>query len=115
MPADPNSLKIVKELNRPEVLFSLARVPNSSRLFVGSSSGKIFDVDPLAEKPEFKELSGHDSYVMGLALSGNRLISGGYDCRLIWRDIESGQLLRTVEQAHGKWIRGLALSPDGKL
>ena len=116
MSSDPNALKVVKELGRnQEVLFSIARVPNSHRLFVGSSNGKVYDVNPLAEKPEFKEFEGHQSYVMGLALCGNRLISGSYDCKLIWRDIETGQIVRTVENAHSKWIRGLTASPDGKL
>ena len=114
--ADPNALKLVKEIGRSqEVLFSVARVPNTSRLFVGSSNGKIYDVDPVAEKPEFKELEGHQSYVMGLELVGNRLVSGSYDCKLIWRDIETGQIVRTIENAHAKWIRGLTVSPDGKL
>lgn len=112
---DPNALKLVKELGRPEVLFSIARVPNTNRLFVGAASGKILDVDPLAEKPEFKELDGHTSYVTGLVLCGNKLISGSYDCKLLWRDIESGQVVKAVENAHAKWIRGLTQSPDGKL
>jgi WD40 repeat protein len=46
-------------------------------------------------------------------LSGNTVISGGYDGRLIWWDLERGQVIRTVADAHSRWIRCLALTPDG--
>ena len=59
MPTDPNQLKLAKELSRKEILLCIARVPNSNRVFVGTSDGKILDVDVLAEKPEFQELAGH--------------------------------------------------------
>jgi WD40 repeat protein len=42
------------------------------------------------------------------------LISGSYDGKLIWRSITvSGETTRTVE-AHSRWIRKLAVSPDGQ-
>ena len=113
MPADPNTIKKVKEVSRPEIFFSLARVPNSSRLFAGASDFAVYDFDVMDEKFEPKQLSGHGSYVTGTALAGNLLISGGYDGRLVWWDTESGEQVRTVE-AHQKWIRDVRLTPDGQ-
>ena len=112
----PTTLKVLKELSREEILLSLARLPNSTRLFVGASDGKVYDVDVLAEKPEWKALEGHSSYVTGVALAnGNQtLVSGGYDDKMIWRKVENGEVIRTVEAAHSKWIRKVIASPDGK-
>ena len=58
--------------------------------------------------------AGHDSYVTGLALAGTTLVSGGYDGRLIWWDIETRSQVRAVD-AHAKWIRNVAASPDGSI
>ncbi len=112
MTADPSNLKVAKEIGRSDILFSLARVPQSSRVFVGSSDAKIYDLDVMAEKPEPKELAGHDSYVTGVVLADRFLISAGYDGRLIWWNFETGEQVRTVE-AHKKWIRRTTTTPDG--
>src|SRR5688572_20907931 len=113
MPFD--SLKLLKDVGRQEILLSLANVPGSSRLLVGASDGNVYDIDPLAEKPEWKGLAGHNSYVTGVALAGELLVSGGYDCKLVWRKHESGEIVRELPDAHAKWIRKLVPSPDGKL
>ncbi len=51
MAADPTKLKKTKELSRRDVLFSLARMPDSGRVIVGSSDFKVYDVDLAAESP----------------------------------------------------------------
>lgn len=114
MPAEITKLTVVKEISRPEILLSLARVPNSSRLFLGASDGNVYEVDPLAEKPEFKPHAGHASFVTGLAIAGDCLISGSYDGKLIWRKLDSGEIVRTVDTAHARWIRKVVASVDGK-
>jgi WD40 repeat protein len=114
MPSKLDSLKSVKEIPNRDILFCLARVPASSRVFVGTSGFKVQEVDTAAAKPEFKDLGAHSSYVTGLALAGNTLISGSYDGRLIWWDIEQHKQVREVE-AHKKWIRDVVVSRDGKL
>lgn len=111
--ADPNRWKTVKELSRQDILFSVAHVPGTQRLFVGSSDGKVYDLDLSADKPASQELAGHTSYVTGLALAGSRLVSGSYDGRLIWWDIESRSQVRSVD-AHARWIRRVVATPDGK-
>jgi WD40 repeat protein len=112
MSADPNNLKIVKEISRREILLSVARQPDSSRLFIGSSDAKVYELDLAAEKQEPREFPGHEGYVMGVVLAGEHLVSGAYDGRLIWWDREQRQPRRVVE-AHTKWIRGVTITPDG--
>lgn len=114
MPADPTKLKVAKEVSRQDVLFHLARQPGTSRVFVGSSDFKIYELDLQAEKPEAKEIGGHTSYVTSVALAGTSLVSGSYDCKLAWWDAESGKSLRSVD-GHTKRIRMIVASPDGKL
>ncbi|MHB1425740.1 MAG: WD40 repeat domain-containing protein [Gemmataceae bacterium] len=106
-------MKITKEISIPGIAFALARVPGSSRLLFGSSDFKVYDLDLAASKPEAKALGEHQSYVTGLALAGKTAVSGSYDGRLIWWDIDARKQIRVVE-AHTKWIRKVASSPDGK-
>lgn len=112
---DPSKLKVTKNIGLNSVAFCVARVPNSQRLFFGSSDFKVYELDLAAEKPEPKAFNGegHQSYVTGLALAGNTLISASYDGRLMWWNTETKEAQRTVE-AHQLWIRGVRLSPDGK-
>ncbi|HEY7326654.1 MAG TPA: hypothetical protein VH592_03375 [Gemmataceae bacterium] len=110
--ANTEKLKVVKDLSRPEIVFCLARAPGSSRLIFAGSDLAIHDVDVAADKVEPKEIGKHGSYVTGLVLAGKSVISGGYDGRLVWWDLETRKQLRAVP-AHSKWVRKLALSPDG--
>jgi WD40 repeat protein len=112
MPFD--SLKLLKDLGRPEIFLSLANVPGTTRLLAGASDGNVYDVDPLAEKPEFKALPGHASYVTAVAVASGFVVSGGYDCKLVWRKIDGGEVVRETGNAHAKVIRKLVASPDGK-
>lgn len=112
MPTEIKSFKLLKDAGRQEIFLSLARVPNSSRMIAGASDGKVYDFDLLAEKIEFREFSGHTSYVTGVVVAGETIVSGSYDGQLIWRKLADGEQIRAHE-AHGKWIRKLAVSPDG--
>ena len=114
MLANSDAPKPVKELSRKEIVFGLARVPGSRRLVFGGSDFQVYDVDFAAEKPEAKALGGHESYVTGVAVAagGKRAVSGGYDGKLIWWDLEGGSKVRTVD-AHSKWIRRVIATPDG--
>lgn len=115
MPTDVNQIKVIKDIGRKEILLSIARQPQSNRVFLGASDGKIYVGDALAEKPEFTAWDAHSSYVTGLVLAaGGQLISGSYDGRLVWKNSETGESIRSVD-AHSRWIRRLAVSPAGKL
>jgi WD40 repeat protein len=118
MAADPTKLKKVQEHGTPGILFCVARAPESETLYAGSSDFKVYRFDLAAEKVEPKPLTGegHQSYVTGVALAGeqrDRLVSGSYDGRLIWWDVAGGEQKQAVE-AHGRWIRQVIASPDGK-
>jgi WD40 repeat protein len=110
--ADPEKFKSVKQLSRPDIVFALARKPHTGQVFCGGSDFSVYELDLEQPKPEPKELGRHDSYVTGLALSGSTLVSGGYDGRLIWWNADSRSMVRVVP-AHAKWIRRVAITPDG--
>jgi len=106
--------KSLKEHSRKEIFFCLARTAGSSRIFTGASDGNVYVLDPQAEKLEHVALAGHSSFVTGIAIAGDLLVSGGYDCKLLWRKLD-GQIVHAVEDAHGRWIRKVVSSPDGRL
>lgn len=109
----PEKLNNLKSVKLEGDLLSVARVPGTQRLFVGSNLGKIYDLDMAAENPEPVVVEAHVSYVSGLAVVGGHLISAGSDHRMIWWHLETHEQVRSVE-AHEKWIRNLAVHPDGK-
>ena len=113
--ANPEKLKVVKEIGRREAVFAMARVPGSRRLYFGGSDFAVHEIDLDEEKPEAKELGRHESYVTGLALAGAgaTLVSGSYDGHLIWWNTASRSQVRSVS-AHGKWIRNVVATPDGR-
>jgi WD40 repeat protein len=109
-----DQLKLTRTISRPGIFFALARVPETGRVYLGGSDFKVYETDLDQEKPDFRELGSHTSYVTGLALAGPAVVSGSYDGRLIWWDAEKRAPIRTVE-AHAKWIRGVAATRDGKI
>jgi WD40 repeat protein len=108
------SFKRLKELSRKEMVFVLAHVPGGQRVVFGGSDFGVYDVDLAADKPEPRKLGSHNSYVNGLAIAGQQVVSGGYEGRLIWWDRESGASVREVE-AHAKGIRDVAATADGAM
>ncbi|MEX0937740.1 MAG: PQQ-binding-like beta-propeller repeat protein [Pirellulales bacterium] len=110
--ADAPTLRSTKEIKRPQIFFCVARQPDGQKVFCGASDGKIYAFDLAEEKPEPAELVGHTSYVTGVTTAGDVLVSCSYDGRLIWWDVATGSILRTVD-AHPKWIRRVEASPDG--
>ena len=114
MPAHPDNLKQAKEVSRPEIVFSVARVPDSSRLYLACSDFKVYDIDLAAEKPEAVALGAHGSYVTGIALAGPHVVSGGYDGKLIWWNRDTRQQVRSVD-AHARWIRRVVATRDGSI
>lgn len=111
--SNPRNLRSVREISRRDILLSVARVPNTSRLLVGGSEGKVFELDAGKTQPTPRELADHGRYVTCVRLAGNTAISGSYDGRLIWCDIENRREIRTVD-AHARQVRYLAVSPDGR-
>lgn len=114
MPEEPPKFKIEKELAREDILLSLARVPDSEQIFLGSSDGNIYALDCSAEKLQPVTMPAHSSYVTGLALAGDRLISGSYDGHLIWWNPATREQQRKIK-GHDRWIREVQTSPNGRL
>ncbi len=112
--ANPENFKVVKQLARPDIVFAVARKPQTYQIYCGGSDFSVYQLDLDQAKPEPKELGRHDSYVTGLALAGTTLVSGGYDGRLIWWDIDSRSKIRDVA-AHSKWVRHVAVTHDGNV
>lgn len=108
-----DKVKVVKQLGRSEIVFAAARKPGTSLLFFGGSDFTVHSVDLAQGNPQVKDLGAHESYVTGLAWASGHLVSGGYDGKLIWWDVESGSRVRAIP-AHGKWIRRVTATPDGK-
>jgi WD40 repeat protein len=113
MPANPDSLKLAKDISRPGAVFCLARWPGTTRVAVGASDFKVYTADLEPAKPEFSEIGSHTSYVTGVAVAGDAVVSGAYDGKLNWWDVEKRTQIRSVE-AHVKWIRAVEASPDRK-
>ncbi|MBY0230000.1 MAG: hypothetical protein K2W96_12020 [Gemmataceae bacterium] len=113
MAANPDKVKAGASLGLKFIAMGCAREPGTSRLFLGGSDFKVHEIDLAAAKPEPKEIGKHESYVTCAALAGKTLVTGSYDRCLAWWDIESRKEIRRGE-AHGKWIRAVEASPDGK-
>ena len=110
----PDAIKVSKTFSLPGIAFCLAGGGTSPVIYAGVSDFSIQKADVSAEKTEAAAwgTGTHSSYVMGLVECGETLVSGGYDCSLIWWNTASGEIIRTVADAHGRWIRMLAASPD---
>ena len=106
-----DKVRIAKAVNHPGDFLSVAREPKSERLWLGHADSRIYAIDFSAPKPAAKALfEGHSSYVTGLGLAGNTLVSAGWDHQLIWWDVEKREKVRAVE-AHQRWVRQLAVNP----
>ena len=110
---DPKKIKLAKEYGKSDIMFRVAQVPNSKKVYFGSSDFNVYHADLEQEKFEPEAIHKHDSYVMGVVLAGKNLVSGSYDGKLIWTDSETKKEIRRV-YAHDKWIRNLKVTPDGK-
>ncbi len=137
----PDKFSEVKRVGRGGIHFCLARVPSTNRCFFGSDDTNVYEVDLTVEKPEPLLLGvpretdengkvtaakpdgddananpvGHTSWVTGIAVAGERVISGSWDRSLIWWNGETGEKVKTIDRAHERWIRKVVASPDGKL
>lgn len=74
--ANPEKIKLLKQLSRPDIVFAVARKPGTSQLYCGGSDFSVYEIDVDQARPEAKEFGRHASYVTGLALAGETLVSG---------------------------------------
>ena len=110
----PDVIRVRKDFALPGIGFCMASSQTQPVIYVGLSDFSIQKVDLSSEKIEpaaFGTIQ-HSSYVSGLVRCGATLISGACDCSLIWWNSDSGDVIRRVSDAHARWIRMLAVSPD---
>lgn len=112
---NPTDLKRVEKWPCKDILFCVAAADDATRCWIGSSDSGVYGFDPSVDPPERKRLAGdgHSSYVTGMTRCGGQLITAGYDRRLIWWDLDRGEMIRSVD-AHEKWIRRVVATPDGR-
>jgi len=115
MTIDPRQLKQTRHWKSEDILFCIAGEPGSDQRFIGSSDFHVYEVNAADEAGDRRafEGGGHESYVTGIALIGDVLISASYDRRLIWWDVSARQVTRSID-AHDRWIRRLIALPCGK-
>jgi WD40 repeat protein len=114
-PRTPAAVKVERTLPLPAIPLCVATADDGAVVFMGMSDFAVHRIDLATEKPEAVPIGAgrHGSYVTGLVRSDRTLVSGGYDGALIWWDAGSGDVIRRVDDAHARWIRRLALAPDG--
>lgn len=112
---DASKLARKVEHGSERIYFCVARHPEADRLFAGGEDFQVVDIDLTAEKIELVPFSGdgHTSYVTGATVADQTLVTGGYDRKLVWWDINSHRAMRRVD-AHDKWIRRVIATPNGK-
>ncbi len=112
---DPEKMHVLIEHKHDRPLIACHWEPTARFVFFGAEDNLVHRVD-LTNNTGIA-MPGHDSWIRSFAssLSGEFLITGGYDGRLIWwpATAEKPEPVRVVE-AHQGWIRALAASPDGK-
>src|SRR4051794_30988307 len=111
--SNPRNFRKTREIARAGISFGVARIPRTSKLLVAGSDGFVTEVDASTTDGAPRRLTEHGRYVNTVRLAGNLAISGGYDNRLIWYDILANRVVRTIDNAHTRPVRQLAVSPDG--
>src|SRR5438552_13346360 len=69
--SQPRNLRVVREISRPDMLFSVARLPDSERLLVAGSAGKVFALATAQGGPAPQELANHGRYVTSVRVVGD--------------------------------------------
>ena len=67
--SQPRNLRMVREIARPDILFSVARLPNTDRLLVATSAGKVFELATVQGGPAPQELAVHGRYVTSVRVA----------------------------------------------
>ena len=114
---DPVKATVVRESRYDRSRRSCAFDRSGRFIFSGGDENVVRRWD--LEEDRHTTLSGHASWVFSFAfpLSGDILITGGYDGRLAWWELAAAEPkpLSILRGAHQGWIRSIALSPDGTL
>jgi len=114
--ADPKNVHLLDAFTHNRPVISCRWSPDGRFVFAGAMDSALHRYDGLTG--ERVDLPGHESWVRRFALhrGGSLLVSGSYAGKLLWwhPDEASPKPVRIVE-AHQGFVRGVAISPDGKL
>ena len=112
---DPEKIHVTSKVAHARPLTTCVWSPDGKALFFGAEDNGLHRFD--LESKGVVTLQRHDSWVRAIAVmpDGSRVLSGGYDGRLIWWSAagDDPEPQRVVD-AHEGWIRAVAISPDGK-
>ena len=99
---NPRNLRTVREIARRDILFSVARVPNSDRVSSSPApSNKVYELD--AGQANADAARARRPRPLRHRASGSPAtssISGGYDGRLIWWDLQNHRVDPHRRRAH---------------
>ncbi len=112
---DPKNARLIASAKTPGILYGIALDEKRRMLYGAGMDGALYSLDlsnPRASA--VKKWNLHDNYVSSLILSGDVLISSGYDGTIIWSNVSNGEVIRSVA-AHDGWVRKLAASEGGLL
>lgn len=107
-------LALAHDHTLPTGVLGMALAPDGTRAWAACADGTLREVRLATGEARVYD-GRHESFASGCVLlpEGRTVITGGYDGRLLWHDVETGRCWRRVA-AHRFWSWQLALSPDGR-
>ncbi|MBY0528020.1 MAG: WD40 repeat domain-containing protein [Gemmataceae bacterium] len=114
--AEPTQARLAREYKHTSPLLGCRVDPSGKCVFAGAQDNRVLRWE--LETGKKTALSGHKSWVRGLAFAGKYLLSGDYHGRLLWWPLDAGdgapEPARNIE-AHAGALQALAVSPNGQL
>lgn len=117
---DPAQVKSRAVYEHPQRFYALAADFAAGRMYAGSTDYGLHVFDLASESRAAAAVwTGHDNYVACVVHvplpGGSVLASGGFDRRLVWWNAATGDVLRTIENAHAGWVRDAVAIPGTPL
>jgi WD40 repeat protein len=113
MPADPLQTHVAQEFTHDSPWIACRFDPTGTYVFGGAEDFQVWRIQ-LASGA--KQAYPTNAWVRALAFTGDKILTGGYDGRLIWWPIAAEQPAPERDvAAHEGWIRAMTVSPDGQL
>jgi WD40 repeat protein len=112
MSIDPKAVRLIASATTPGILFGVALDEERRTLYGAGMDRALYALDLSSPRAlAVKKWKLHDNYVSSLARWGDELISAGYDRKVIWSELTTGKIVRSVP-AHDGWVRRLVMAPD---
>ncbi|MCH9653585.1 MAG: hypothetical protein K0U86_19425 [Planctomycetes bacterium] len=114
--ADPKLLREVASYQHSRPLYS-CKIDGSGNYLLAGAQGSNFNRWDIVSAAN-TQLAGHQSWVRRFDLHGSSslMITGAYEGKIAWWDLTSAQPKpQHLITAHKGYVRGVSVSPDGKL